>query len=642
MVAFVDFAIVHHADQYMITNGYPNRQGLDEIIGFRGKERGYFKVFELHKKYRIPLNLHLSGTLLETILWHRPDFLLRLKSLRRQGMLDLVGSSYGQKIMRLLGHSQHFRQLNEEIRLYRRHLGVKPRSHKVFWPTEQIWDTEGPVLWLADKHLLNGGYKYVLVEDRLLYQLKRQRGMAREVSDQGEKWDVADFLPRRVLEGQGLIALPISISLKQGIPPREKTGLERLEELFHWLAAENPRTEGSLIAIYGDDLGKSAGCCGWEEGGVAQYETLLKWLVRNSWVRPVKLNEWVASCNACQKPMETTTYVEMGCPLKGEEDRGELKGGLKWERYRRYYAWSEGKVRDFVEKGVDPGLLEMALKHLLASSWGTALSAPQPGIHGDVSPSLEPSPQAKVIASHSRHAAVIVEAAYWMRHKDRMAHAYLDDVDDDGHKELILRNDRILAVFSPSYGGRLVYLFKISGIRGKMVIGNPCDDWDWTEEMNKYMERPPNHPGALAEVQHENDRYEGIVTESCGNEVRAAFVNKEEGSQIFGLEKSLRLRWDKSEIEVTYQLPRMMPPLSVECGLSPDYFHLVRLGRISLKPTGDSNIRGYSNNGVSVWVRLGDPTQTVFSEALPREFGHGYAVQFQALKSPFKVWIGTR
>jgi hypothetical protein len=334
--------------------------------------------------------------------------------------------------------------------------------------------------------------------------------------------------------------------------------------------------------------------------------------------------------------------VETSRPFTGEGDRVEWDWGPKWQKYRRYYTWSEGKVTDFSARGVDPGLLEMARKHLLVSSCRAVSPMPRYSVHGNVSSSHEPSPWAKAIASHSRHAAVIVEAAYWMRHKDRRAHAYLEDVDDDGHKELILRNDRLFAVFSPSYGGRLVYLFRISGIRGKMVIGNPCDDWNGTEDLNKYMELPPNHPGALAEVRHENDRYDVVVTESCCNEASAVLVNREESGQIFGLEKSLRLRGDKNEIEVTYQVPRNMPYLSVECGLSPDYFHLVRLGRNSLKANEGVNIRGYSNNGVSVWVRLRDPTQTVFTETLPREFGHGYTVQFRALTSPFTVWIGTR
>jgi len=641
MTGFVDFAIVHHANQYMITNGYQDREGLDDIIGLRGGDRGYLKILELHKKYKIPFSLHLSGTLLETILWHRPDFLLRLRNLRRQGLLEFIGSCYGQNAMRFFGHRHHPRQLNEEIRLYRRHLGVKPQSLRVFWPPGQFWDTEGLAPWLADKHLLNKGYEYVLLDDRLLYPAKHGR-VSREGFGQGQERSAMDFLPCRILQGHGLTALPTSILLRQSIPPREKGDLERVEELFRWLATENSRAGGGLIAIYGDDLEKSAGCLGWDKEGPAQYETFLKWLVRNSWAHPIKLNEWAAHCEAGQELVKVGTDAERSRCFGEGEDHGEWHDDPNWEKYRRYYTWSESKVTDVSAMGADPGLLEMAWKHLLASSWETARHASRSGVQGEVSSSHETSLWARAIASHSRHAAVIVEAAYWMKHKDQRAHAYLEDVDDDGHEELILKNDRLFAVFSPSHGGRLVYLFKIGGRRGKMVIGNPCDDWNWMEELNTYMEIPPNHPGALADVRHENDRYEGVVIEPCGLEARAVLVNKEAGGQVFGLEKSLRLRWNKNEVEVTYHFPRDLLYFSVECGLSPDYFHLVRLGRKSLKATGDFNIRGYSNNGVSVWVRLGHPTQTVFSEAVPREFGHGYTIQFRALNSPFTVWIGTR
>jgi Glycosyl hydrolase family 57 len=638
---FIDFAIVHHANQYMITNGYENREGLDDLIGIRGGRTGYLRIFELHTKYKIPINLHLSGTLLETILWHRPDFLLHLRNLRQQGLLDIIGSSYGQNIMRFFSRHHNFRQLNEEIRLYNEHLGVEPQGLKVFWPPERVWDTKRLAPSVADKRLLNRGYEYVLVDDRLLYPRKQGR-VPRKVFDQGKERSVTDFYPCRISHGYGLTALPISFFLRQSIPPRKKGDLEGLGELFHWLALENSQAECGLIAVYGDDLEKSAGCCGWDEGGGVQYETFLKWLVRNPWVRPVKLNEWTAQCDACQKPIEVGSYFEMSHYFGAGEGYEKWYYDPKWEKYRRYYAWSERKVKNLNAKGADPALLEASWKHLLASSWETAWHIPTYGVHGEVSSARGPSPWAKAIASHSRHAAVIGDAAYWMKHKDRKAHAYLDDIDHDGHKELILKNHMLFAVFSPLYGGRLVYLFRISGREGKMVIGNPCDDWNWMEELNRYMETPPNHPGALAEVGHENDRYQVVIAESPGKETRAVMVNKQEGSQAFGLEKSFRLLWDKNEIEATYQLPQDLPYLSIECGLSPDYLNLLRFGGSSVKAFGNFDIRGYSNNGVSVWVRLADSTKAIFSEATPRKFGHGYAIQIRARSTPFTVWIGTR
>ncbi len=637
---FIDFAIVHHANQYMITNGYLNREGLDDVIGVRGRSVGYHKVFELHEAYKIPFNLHVSGTLLETILWHCPDVLSHLRNLNRQGLLDFIGSSYGQNIMRFFGEEHNFRQLNEEINLYGLHLGIEPKSLKVFWPPERVWDTKRLAPSLTDNRLSNGGYQYILVDDRLFYPA--ERGMpSREAFDQAEDKRLSDFYPCRIFQGRGLTALPISFFLRRNIPPRPQGGLEGLEELFHWLARENSQAECKLIAIYGDDLEKSAGCCGWNEEGTAQYEKFLEWLARNPWIRPVKLNEWVGHCDSCQRPIEVGTYFEMSRHFGAGEGYENWYYDPKWDHYKRYYEWSENQVKEITEKGADPALLEMAWKHLLATSWETAWHIPAYGVHGAASSTHEPGPWIKALASHSRHAAVIAEAARWMRHRDGAAYGYLEDMDRDGHPELILKNERLFAVFSPSCGGRLVYLFNISGDQGKMVIGNPCDDWNWMEELNQYMEIPANHPGALVDAGYENDRYEVTVTQRGGEETRAVLVNGQAKSRAFGLEKTLGLVQDKNEIEVTYRLPENLASLSIECGLSPDYLHLLRSGRNSLKEYKKLDSWGYSNNNVSVWVRLDDPTKTVFSDTDTREFGHGYAIRVQILHGLFKIWIGT-
>ncbi len=638
----IDFAIVHHANQYMIANGYRNREGLDDVLGVRRAHGGYLKILELHKAYQIPFNLHLSGTLLESILWHCPDFLLHLRDLRQRGLLDLIGSSYGQNIMRFFSSQHNFRQLNEELMLYREHLAVAPQDLKVFWPPERLWDTEKLAPVLTDKKLLNGGYEYILVDDRLYHPAGRGALSGKE-RDRGRTRILTDFCPCRIVGGKGLTSLPISSLLRRRIPPRNKSALKELEELFRWLAEENSQAGCPPIAIYGDDLEKSAGCCGWDKEGPVQYETFLQWLVDNSWVRPLRLSERVsAQREVCQKPLEVGSYFEMSTLFGAGEDYEKWYRDPKWDRYRNYYTWAEGRVIETSAKGADPTLREMAWKHLLASVWETAWHTPLSGVHGDSDSESEPSPWVKAIASHSRHAAVIAEAAYWMKNKNARAHAYLHDVDNDGEEELILKNDLLFAVFSPLYGGRLVYLFDISGTHGKMVIGNPCDDWNWQEELNKNMKIPANHPGALTDMGHEDDRYEPAVTLSGGETAEAVLVNKRKNSRAAGLKKTLRLGRGKNEIEVTYHLPRRLPNLSIECGFSPDYLHLLRFGRRSLKERRKFNTRGYSNNGASVWVRLDDSPEAVHdNEAIPREFGHGYAVKVLGLNSFFTMWIGT-
>jgi hypothetical protein len=106
-------ALVHHANQYLITNGYENREGLAAVLGSSGSGSGLAHVLDLHARHEIPLNLHISGTLLEAIAWHHPPFLGHVRNLMSAGLIELVGSSYGQNIMRFFGPAYNRRQLNE-------------------------------------------------------------------------------------------------------------------------------------------------------------------------------------------------------------------------------------------------------------------------------------------------------------------------------------------------------------------------------------------------------------------------------------------------------------------------------------------------------------------------------------------------
>jgi hypothetical protein len=78
----VPFAFVHHANQYLITEGYENRPGLKAILGSPCANIGLQRVLHLHRVYRIPANIHVSGTLLEAIAWHVPAFLNDISKLR--------------------------------------------------------------------------------------------------------------------------------------------------------------------------------------------------------------------------------------------------------------------------------------------------------------------------------------------------------------------------------------------------------------------------------------------------------------------------------------------------------------------------------------------------------------------------------
>src|SRR5712691_987622 len=360
----VSLALVHHANQYVITNGYKNRDGIDALVGTSESSTGYLKILELHKAFQIPLNLHVTGTLLEALLWYRPDFLEAVQQLEQQGLVELIGSSYGQNIMRFFTYEHNLKQLNEELKLYRDHLKVDPRRIKVFSSPERVWDTENLAPVLTDPRLLNGGYQYVLIDDRLLYPTENG-SLSRWAFDQGQERRFENFAPHRILHGQGLIALPISTTLRQNIPPRDTICWQATEERLRWLSEAVPHTQGDLIAVYADDLEKAAGA-GWDARGPSQFEAFLTWVSKSPWIRAVNLSEWMSTHRvAGETRIEVGAYVELTNHFGAGEGYEKWYLDPQWGPYRSYYEWSEGRVKTLSMLGADPALTDLAWKHLL-------------------------------------------------------------------------------------------------------------------------------------------------------------------------------------------------------------------------------------------------------------------------------------
>src|SRR6184192_4165582 len=574
-------AIVHHANQYMVTDGYDNRVGISGIVGTSSSQTGLLRVLKLHERYRVPFSLHISGTLLESLAWHSPEFLSEVNRLAGLGLLELIGGSYAQNMMRFFSPEHNLRQINEELLLYQSLLEWDPKRITTFWPTERLWETEAMAPVLTSGQLLNGGYKHVVIDDRLLHST---------------------------------------------------TGSPSPRQLYDY--------DHQLVAIYADDMEKVAGV-GWDARGPLQFEATLRWLSENPFLQPVKLAEWAATHRAgSERQIDTGAYAELVDEFGAGENYESWYYDPRWSLYRNYYAWSEARVRELDSRGADPALIQLAWKILLATTWQTAWHTPRTGAHGENLSDEGPSAWTRAIASHSRIAVIIAEAAHWMTNKCDMAHADLRDLDSDGEHELVLKNDKLFAVFSPRNGGRLVYLFTVNNPPGRLVIGNPIDDWNLLEDLHAYMDVPPNHPGALADVGYEHDNYSTEIRVPYGDTVWARLSNSEKNSTGFGILKNLSLGKSESTIRTEYSLPNSLTKLSTEIGFSPDYQQLLRMGPSAVEECSPAKgIRGWSNEGVTVGARL-DGGYAIWDKPRQDRFGHGYLLRVTGFRG-FTVWIGA-
>jgi hypothetical protein len=622
-------ALVHHANQYLITDGYADREGLSSLV------TGYTGLLRLHEKYRIPVNLHVSGTLVEAAAWYHPEFLACIRRLRESGLLSLVGGTYAENVLTAFDPEFNRRQLHELFWLYRRHLGCDPRDLDICWVPERVWDTERLSGVLTDPGLPNGGYRYVLLDDRLLYPTDGADGGSDRADFDGAdpaSPPPADALhPYAIAGGNGLEIVPMSTRLRYWIPPEDKSHWRSLSRVAELSTAPGDDT----VLVYADDMEKGAGVGPWHPSALDRYETFLRWLAAQSTLAPVSLPAWLRQRRRAPgvRTVEPGTFVELAEDWHaGEDYRGWYQDDA-WRPYSDHLARARAAVTATETAGADPGLTSLAWKHLLASAYETAW-------HDTERPDRPPAAWAKAVASHARAATVLAAAARWFGRRDRPLGAERLDVDDDGDVELVLRNEHLFAVFAPDHGGRLVYLAVAGPDGGALVVGNPTDDWNCQEAMNRYMDVPANHPGALADLASVHDRFE--VTVHPGDGVLAVELEDvQPDSPLCGLRKRVLLEAGGAALLVGYDLPVDLPSLTVETCLSPDYHQLLRAGADALHRLEGRTWRGARTGRVGVWVALAPDEDTSWCARSEVQPGHGLLVRLRADTRRFHLVLGA-
>lgn len=653
-------AIVQHGHQHLITDGYDNHESVGEILD------SFSAVLALHLRYGVPLNLHLSGTFIEAAAWHRPEFFGWVRALLAEGLVEVLGSAYAQPILPLFDIAHALRQIAEELHLLETHLGRAASEIHGFWVPERVWDGRRLSNIVASPLLANGGYRWVLLDDRLWYSTEsggRDRfdqttvpGRSPEVARSGasnptfragapagDQWgDDRELGPAYVRDGSGLVAVPISGDLRYAVPVRS----DQDEALFSSVMVRIAKAGPGAIGVYADDLEKSAGVGAWAprpwtRARVNQYERFLRLLAGPGAPEAVLLTPWLDQ----HPPTETRrfapgTFYELAAGGAGEDYRGWWDDPA-YASYRDHLTTVE-RVLVSPAVGMCPtngngtstgaphgGLVDLAWKQLMVASYETAW-------HGLGGAADEVAPWARATASHVRSAHSTLGALRW-NCGPRPVRVWTEDIDRDGEPEVMLANEHVFVVISPRWGGRVVALYDVSIDGGRMVVGNPADDWNWQEELNRHMAVPANHPGAFTDEGAENDRWE-VVAAACGKGwAEAVLRNGERDSPLFGSVKRYRLDAGSAALSVTYTLAAPNERFAVIHGLSPDYLHLLRYGRAGLRPIDQAGRKGWACRETAVWVEIPEGEPVLFEPATQLPAGHVLPVRTIAWRSPFRL-----
>src|SRR5262249_35578955 len=105
---------------------------------------------------KIALNLHYSGSLLEWIEKHHPEYFEKLREMVARNQVELLGGGYYEPILISIPDRDKVAQLNKLSDYLEKHFGRRPRG---IWLTERVWEPALP------KALAEAGIHYTLTDD---------------------------------------------------------------------------------------------------------------------------------------------------------------------------------------------------------------------------------------------------------------------------------------------------------------------------------------------------------------------------------------------------------------------------------------------------------------------------------------------
>jgi hypothetical protein len=411
----------------------------------------YLPFVELLAKHpTIHVSIHYSGSLLQWIYAHHPEYFERLCELVRRGQVELLGGGYYEPILISIPDRDKHAQITKLSDYLERHFGRRPRG---IWLTERIWEPTLP------KALARAGVAYTLTDDTHFLNA----GLEPEQL-------FGDYLTES--NGAAVRVFPGLKDLRYLIPFRA------VDETLNYLRQTAERHPGGLAAM-GDDLEKFGV---WPETYHHVYET--GWLENfftalereSSWLRVVCASEYLETHSPLGRVyLPTASYQEMmewALPEAAEEaferarHRAEkleredgsgaditrfLRGGL-WNNFFHKYSeanllhkrmlWASRRFPDTRRAGDQPQYRDdVAYDALLA---GQCNDAYWHGVFGGL------------YAPHLRHALYtnLVKAS-----RPAVGAAAVDapivteaDFDLDGLPELVLDSDKLFVVLDAGDG----------------------------------------------------------------------------------------------------------------------------------------------------------------------------------------------
>lgn len=425
----------------------------------------------------LALTLHNSGSLLEWLVAHKPEYLDQVRSLIERGQIEIIGGPFYEPILASIPRRDRIGQIQQYSKYLEQHFGQTVRG---MWVPERVWEQS----FASD--IVDAGIEYTVLDDSHF----RSAGHAPEEL-------TSYFLTED--EGRVLKIFPVSEPLRYAIPFQD---VHRSIEILRGLYEANPNS----VAVFGDD-GEKFGTwpetyktC-YEEGWLRRFFELLQ--ENAEWLKVSTLGECVDNTlPAGRTYLSDSSYREMtewvlpaerqkillGTRKKKEQDDPDwpqlapfVRGGF-WRNFRNKYPETNemysrmlgisNRLAQLEQRDTDREFADQLSEARTELYRGQCNCSYWHGAFGGLYlPHLRHAVYHHLIAADSilervdrRLSGIVPESV----RDDRWVSAESDDFNFDARKELRLAGDRLVAYLAPAKGGHL-YELDVRSIRHNLL-----------------------------------------------------------------------------------------------------------------------------------------------------------------------------
>ena len=482
-------ALMHHGNQSLTgTDVFHGRWDDEEGSGFD-------EALQVHEATNVPGNFHLSGPLQSSANWDAlegdpQDFNAWLAAGVSAGWAGMITSAYAQHIMPFVTDTMNDWSVNIHADMTAARYGYVPT---VAWVPERVWLTPGQypsasvIDHLADNFLDHGVGAVILDDDVHCagydgHQIHTLAGSSLRVIPRDSHFT------GQLHAGNGAGALAVLTGLAGG-----PVGDFR-------------------IAVYADDWEMAAEIGEWANSMPNHKETY-DWFVwkchdESAWLSTWKLADAVADPRfngaASMNAANGTYHAIGGFDGYGGADNawyGHWAGFVPWVTGgdgSGYCAGGGGSCQNYGDmwNATQSALMSAPAGAIAEAGWYAMMTnLYETGWHDYMGGPI--SGWEHNHSAHVKNGRYFAEAAHWGAGEwtTPAVNAYLSDVDGDGHDELVIHNERLMAVIE-SAGGRIVHMSMNDGGYADTAIGIDNAYWYGTDgDFND-----GNHVGGLSDV----------------------------------------------------------------------------------------------------------------------------------------------